>query len=302
VLAINVLAISALAIRALAIRALAIHALAIRALAIHALAIRALAIRALAIRALAIHALAIRALAIHALAISALAISALAITRGFVTVAAPTTASVRAPGLQTGPARSGGGDAVENGAGPLERIKSRPLLHAPVLQGHGRLRACEREIYVIGPSGSEKSSLVERASCPGSPGERPGSGRSWSGRCDRASVQPRGRTTPREHPPSGTPARHIPARHRAPAPRARTGREYAIEQARVAELAQHADQHTATGRPSAGLLVRARRLSEHEPRDRRSCASTARRAASCGPSPGSCTSAVVACVLRPSPG
>jgi hypothetical protein len=52
-----------------------------------------------------------------------LAISMLAIAPGFVTVAAPATASVRAPAWPTGAAHSGGGDPVENGAGPLERIK-----------------------------------------------------------------------------------------------------------------------------------------------------------------------------------
>jgi hypothetical protein len=65
----------------------------------------------------------------------------------------------------------------------------------------------------------------------------------------------------------GRPGSRIPAHHRAPAPRARTGREHAIEQARIAELAQHGDEHAATGGAATGALVLPRRLPEHEPRD-----------------------------------
>jgi hypothetical protein len=72
---------------------------------------------------LAISVLAINVLAINMLAISMLAISMLAIAPGFVTVAAPATASVRAPAWQTGMRAFGRRRRRRNGAGPLEPIK-----------------------------------------------------------------------------------------------------------------------------------------------------------------------------------
>ena len=52
--------------------------------------------------------------------------------------------------------------ADDDGPLPRSRHRDRGSL--------GRLRAREREIYVVGPSGSGKSSLVERECYPGSPG------------------------------------------------------------------------------------------------------------------------------------
>jgi hypothetical protein len=56
----------------------------------------------------------------------------------------------------------------------------------------GRLRACERELYIIGPSGSGKSSLVAAGVLPRLDRGSPDSDRSSSGPCGRVSIRPPG--------------------------------------------------------------------------------------------------------------